>query len=275
MTADQQSSCRTEYACGSEESMVHEAAAAVIATACNAVKEKGSFSLALSGGSSPRPLFRQIAQGVEKKLFARYASPSSFRDAANPETGTVRMPWDNTSLFWTDERCVPAMDHRSNYRMAKASLFCAGGPVERNIHRMPAGDLPPDEAARVYESTLREYFREENGNLSGGYPVFDLVMLGMGGDGHTASLFPGDTLALAETQRWVAAVVPPLHATPPVARLTLSLPVINHAGSVLFYISGNEKAAIAENIISGKEKNLPASLVRPRDGIVRWFCVQL
>ncbi|NTW56658.1 MAG: 6-phosphogluconolactonase [Chlorobiaceae bacterium] len=274
MTADQRNSCRTEFTCGSEEAMAHEAAAAVIATACDAVKEKGSFSLALSGGSSPRPLFRQIALGVEKKLFARYAAPSTFRDAAIPETGTVRMPWENTALFWSDERCVPAMDGRSNYRMAKESLLRAGGPAERNIHRMPAGDLPPNEAARAYESTLREYFSEENGNLAGGYPVFDLVMLGMGGDGHTASLFPNDTLAPSETPVWVAAVVPPLQANPPVPRLTLTLPVINHACSVLFFISGTEKASIAENIVSGKEKNLPASLVMPRKGIVRWFCVQ-
>lgn len=274
MTANPESSCLIEFACGSEEAMVHEAAAAVIATAWNAVKERGSFSLALSGGASPRPLFRQIAMGAERKLFDRYLDGPMARDATIPGTGTVRMPWDNTGLFWSDERCVPAMDRRSNYRMARESLFAAGGPVERNIHRMPAGDLPHDEAARAYESTLREYFSEENGNIAGGFPVFDLVMLGMGGDGHTASLFEGDTSALAETPRWVAAVRPPPHASPPVGRLTLTLPVINHARSVLFFITGAEKAAIAENIVSGKEKNLPASLVRPRKGIVRWFCVQ-
>jgi 6-phosphogluconolactonase len=259
---------------GKEKEMAGLAAAVVIGTAVDAVRTRGVFTLALSGGTSPQPVYRELAHGITASLFhhdIRGALSQEF-SVQNSETG--RMPWKNTLMFWSDERCVPPTDNRSNYRMVKESLLTGTGPVEKNIFRMPAETDPADKAADAYEAELRRHFNEKNGNLGDGFPIFDLIMLGMGGDGHTASLFPGDPKTLAETSVWVTAVAPPPYADPPVTRLTLTLPVINHARNVLFFISGTSKAALADKIFSGKEKELPASLVKPEKGNLYWFCDQ-
>ncbi|NTU96544.1 MAG: 6-phosphogluconolactonase [Chlorobiaceae bacterium] len=261
---------------GDEKKMAEEAAVFVIRTAMHAVSARGAFSFALSGGASPRQLYRDIACGIQEEPLEENTVGSMPHDCSfsSADRKSLLMPWKSTRIFWSDERCVSPLDDRSNYRMARETLLNCPGPVEKNIFRMPAEKLPAREAALAYERDLCSCFNVENGNLDEGFPVFDLIMLGMGDDGHTASLFPGDTVSLAETSNWVTAVDPPSYANPPVTRLTLTLPVINHARCVLFFITGSDKAALAEAIVSGREKNLPASLVRPKNGCLHWFIAQ-
>ncbi|NTV98450.1 MAG: 6-phosphogluconolactonase [Chlorobiaceae bacterium] len=250
------------------------AAAFIIRMAWQAVSARGVFALALSGGASPRPLYRNLALGIARDMFERFTGEALPDGYSLPDMRTILMPWQNTRLYWSDERCVPPLDTRSNYRMAMETLLESTGPAEDCIFRMPAEHFPPLEAAGLYETELRRYFNEENRNLLEGFPVFDLILLGMGDDGHTASLFPGNSGDIAETSRWVMAVMPPSYATPGTERLTFTLPVINHARNVLFFIAGSSRATIVEKILSGKEQKLPASLVRPRNGNLYWFCAQ-
>jgi 6-phosphogluconolactonase len=259
---------------GSEKVMARIAAAVIIHTALLAVRTRGACTIALSGGTSPRPVYRELAHGITGSLFNLDTSEALPKEWSVQDSEPDRMPWENTMLFWSDERCVPPMDNRSNYRMVKETLLTGPGPVEKNIFRMPGETGPADNSADAYEALLRRHFNEKNGNLGEGFPIFDLIMLGMGDDGHTASIFPFSQQALSETSGWVTAVAPPPYADPPVTRLTLTLPVINHARNVLFFITGASKAALAEKIFSGKEKELPASLVKPGKGNLYWFCAQ-
>lgn len=259
---------------GSEKQLAVFTAALVIHKAVHAVRTRGACTIALSGGTSPRPVYRELAHGISGSPFSQDRAEALPQEWSVQESEPGLMPWENTMLFWSDERCVPPMDDRSNYRMVKETLLTCPGPVEKNIFRMPGEMCPAYKAADAYEAVLRSHFNEKNGNLGDGYPIFDIIMLGMGGDGHTASLFPGDPQALSDTSGWVTAVAPPPYAEPPVTRLTLTLQVINHARNVLFFITGASKAALAEKIFTGKEKKLPASLVRPGKGNLYWFCAQ-
>jgi len=214
-------------------------AAAVVTTINESARARGSCSVALAGGTTPRTLYRLLA--------------SQFRD---------QIPWTNVDVFWADERYVPHDDPRSNYRMAKENLLDAVPCPRGNIHPIPT-DLPdPDAAAREYEKMLRDYF-------SAGWPRFDLVLLGMGEDGHTASLFPGSP-AVEETKRWVVtaedAAFPPL-------RLSLTLPVFRHAANVHFMAAGSNKAQALRHVLTGAPdpKNYPAAGVRPTQGTVTWW----
>lgn len=183
------------------------AALLVADAARQAVQERGRFSIALSGGATPASLFGLLSQ---------------------PEW-CERVPWQATHVFWADERCVPPDHPDSNYRMAHALLLSRLAVPPAKVHRM-AGEIEPHLAAERYEDTLR--------NALGDPPVLDLVLLGMGADGHTASLFPG-TEALRETVRLVAAnFVPRLDAW----RLTLTLPTINSARRAVFLVAGADKA---------------------------------
>jgi 6-phosphogluconolactonase len=197
-----------------------------------------SFSLCLAGGSTPQALYEILA--------------SDFREAIN---------WESVQLFWGDERYVPADDPRSNYRMAERSLISRVPIPPENVHPMPTTFSKSDDAAREYENTLRSSF-------GGKLPRFDLVLLGMGEEGHTASLFPGSP-AFAETERWVRAVTVP--AEPP-QRLTLTLPVLNNAAHIYFLISGANKAeALAATLAADQKPRTPASLIRPTNGqLVLW-----
>lgn len=196
----------------------------------DSVRVHGRFSVALAGGSTPRSLYRLHAP--------------QFRG---------QIPWTKVHVFWGDERYVPPDDPQSNYRMAREALLdhvpCPAG----NVHPMPTHLSDPDVAARDYEKTLKDYFSKE-------WPHFDLVLLGLGEEGHTASLFPRSP-ALEEKQRWVLAVKAP--AEPPL-RLTLTLPVLNHTANVHFLVAGLSKAQALHQVLTGSPdpKTYPAAGVR-------------
>ena len=220
------------------ELSVHVAEAAV-RTINESVQTNGTCSLVLAGGNTPRFLYQLLSD--------------QFRD---------QIPWTRILVFWGDERYVLPGDPQSNYRMARETLLdhvpCSAG----NVHPMPTHLSDPDVAARDYEETLRTYF-------SKGWPYFDLILLGLGEEGHTASLFPGSP-ALEETRRWVVAVKAP--AEPPL-RLTLTLPALTQAANVYFLVTGSNKAQALHRVLSGSPdpKNYPASGVRVAQGTVIWW----
>jgi len=222
-------------------SLVETAASLFMERAIAAVAARGRFSIALSGGSTPR------------EVYARLASP----DYAD------RIPWQSVHFFWGDERCVPPAHPDSNYRMVAESLLNhVPIPVE-NIHRIQ-GELAPSQAADRYETELRAFFGEP--------PAFDLVFLGLGEDGHTASLFPGSP-ALAESARWAVAAEHPTPPPPLVSRVTLTFSVLNAARQVLFLVSGAGKAPRLAEIRRGAT-DLPAARVQPAGGDLLWLVDQ-
>jgi 6-phosphogluconolactonase len=197
------------------------------------------FSLALAGGSTPRTLYRVLA--------------AEYRD---------KIPWAQVDLFWGDERYVSWDDQHSNYRLVRETLLDHVPIPGRNVHPMPTDFPEPDEAALAYERTLRNRF-------SGPWPRMDLILLGMGADGHTASLFPGSP-ALGEQKRWVVAVQGPAE---PRVRLTLTLPVLNCAASVFLLVTGAEKADALRRALTGSPdpSACPAGAVRPAGGALVWW----
>lgn len=200
--------------------------------ASEAIQAGNRFTIALSGGSTPARLYSLLAE---------------------PDFG---LPWESVHLFWGDERCVPPDHAESNYRMADEALISRLAVPAGNVHRM-RGELRPDEGARAYDELLAAFF-------SSPWPRFDLVLLGIGEDGHTASLFPGSS-ALREASSAVAATYVERLAS---HRLTLTPPAINNADNVVFLVSGESKAAILREVIEGEHKpfQLPAQLVRPDRG---------
>jgi 6-phosphogluconolactonase len=209
--------------------------------ALDAVLSAGRCSICLSGGTTPKSL---------NKLWAgEYAT---------------RFPWKQIHLFWGDERYVPADDARSNFRMARETLLSMVSIPAANIHPMPTDFERPADAATAYESTLREYFGER--------PEFDLLFLGIGEEGHTASLFP-DSPALTETKRWVSAVEVPAESP---HRLTLTYPVLDSARNIFFLVEGAKKREIISAIRrepEGDASRYPAARVRSF-GRVIWFLDQ-
>jgi 6-phosphogluconolactonase len=196
------------------------------------------FTLVLAGGSTP------------KKVYACLAA--------------AKIEWRRVHFFWGDERCVPPDAPDSNYGMAQETLFRYLPVPPENIHRM-AGEYPAKEAAHLYEEDLQGFF----GN---GLPRFDLVLLGLGTDGHSASLFPGSS-ALRAGRRWA---VPVQHAIPPpplVERVTLTLPVLNNAAHVIFLVAGADKADILAEVLEGphQPRRYPAQGVRPANGSLLWL----
>ena len=217
-------------------------AAGLVAQAVRAAAGRGGrFSLALSGGSTPGRFFELLA----------------LED----------IPWDMVHIFWADERLVAPDSPDSNLRLARERLLSIAPVPERNIHPMataaPGPGMTPERLAKAYESVLGDFFGKE------GFPAFDAIHLGLGGDGHTASLFPGQP-ALFERERWVVPVEYP-KASPPIPRLTLTLPVLNAARRVFFLISGADKRQLAEDILAGRGGEYPASMVRPA-GTLLWLC---
>lgn len=217
------------------------------------IKKRKIFTVALSGGSTPRPLYKLLAQA--------------------PYVNSI--PWAHTHLLWGDERYVPATHPDSNFAMTSQALIEHVPIPAQNVHRIPTEHASPEETAESYEQTLRNLFEifgslTENGRL----PIFDLMLLGIGKDGHTASLFP-DSLVLVEQRRWVAATPVP-HLNPPVQRITLTFPVINAARNVVFLIAGAEKQPIVQTILENPEKArelYPAARVEPA-GKLLWFLVK-
>lgn len=201
-----------------------------------ALEGRGRFDLALAGGHTPKRLYEILA--------------AEFSEAID---------WNRTHLFWGDERYVAPEDPLSNYRMAREALIEPLALPSANVHPMPTSLTDPDDAAQAYQKLLLEQFGPQG-------PRFDLVLLGIGPEGHTASLFPGSP-ALEEKGRWVLAVR--VAAQPPL-RLTLTLPAINAASHVFFLVSGADKQAIVAQLLGlGPEGSAeyPASLVRPQGGV--------
>ncbi len=204
--------------------------------------QRRRFTVALSGGSTPRALHRALV--------------AHYRDL---------IPWDAVQVFWSDERCVPPDHPDSNYRMARETLLEHVPLPAANIHRMPGERTDYDAAAADYEAEIRAVF----GTPPGTVPRFDLVLLGIGPDGHTASLFPG-TAALHETSKLIAANwVPKVN----MERLTFTYPLINNARQVMFLAAGEEKAEALRDILSGQTSidERPAVGVRPAAGEVVWM----
>jgi 6-phosphogluconolactonase len=224
------------------QDLFHAAAEEVLHEAAEAVKEHGRFTIALSGGSTPRNLYALIAANASTVL-----------------------PWPQMFFFWSDERYVPHDHPDSNYRMAFESLLSRVPVPRANIFPVPTEMNDPAAAAEAYESTLRKFFAVSSGEI----PRFDLILLGMGPDGHTASLFP-ETAALQEKSRLVVSNwVPKLTAN----RITFTLPLLNAARSVLFLVSGMDKAAALREVLEGKSpaEKYPSRMVQPKDGKVIWL----
>lgn len=203
------------------------------------IAERGRFDWALAGGKTPEALYRLLA---------------------GPPLA-ARIDWTRVHFFWSDERCVPPEHPDSNYRMARENLLDHVTPPRGNVHRL-RGELPPPLAASRYEQELAALAAPS------GIPRFDLILLGMGADGHTASLFPGSS-ALAENKRWVVATS---IAGRDVARLTFTLPLLNAAAHVLFLVAGADKArALAQPSTPDDPERLPAHRVQPAAGELTWL----
>jgi 6-phosphogluconolactonase len=224
--------------------LARRAAQYFVEMASEAAEAHGRARIAISGGATPRAAFELLA------------------DPSQP--WRLRMPWERLELYWVDERCVPPGHADSNYRMTREALLDRVPLRLAQIHRME-GELEPEAAAARYESELRNTFRLEGAES----PRFDLVSLGLGSDGHTASLFPY-TQAIHEMSRLVAAnQVPQSDAW----RITLTWPVINHARSVFFLVSGEDKAAILRQVLTGPRdpERLPSQLIWPSSGILTFI----
>ena len=210
------------------------AAAHFVELAAQAVEARGRFTVALSGGSTPRATYSLLAS-------------TEF---------TPRVDWARVQVFWGDERCVPPDHPESDYRMARETLLDHVPLPAGNVHRIRA-EMDPRRAAALYQEELESALGAEG--------RFDLILLGMGADGHTASLFPG-TAALEEKTRWVVEnYVEALSAW----RVTLTLPMLNAARHVMFLVSGAAKAETLARVQAGER--LPAALVHPSPGQLTWI----
>jgi len=224
------------------QDLFQAAADEVIRAATEAIAQRRRFTIALSGGSTPRNLYTLIAANA-----------------------SATVPWDKVFFFWGDERHVPPKDAESNYRMAEETILSKVPVPPANIFRILAENPDAAAAAEAYEQTLRQFFDPAPGE----FPRFDLILLGMGPDGHAASLFP-ETAALREKSRLVVANwVEKLHTH----RITLTLPVLNAARCVAFLVSGTDKAAVLHEVLEGNApaEKYPSKLVRPTDGRLIWF----
>lgn len=210
---------------------------------CEAIERRGHAFVALSGGSTPRRMYQILASG---------------------EYSGATIDWPRVDVFWSDERCVPPDSPDSNYRLAHDELLSKVPAPAEQVHRM-RGEIEPKQAAAEYEQTVRAIVPAG----PDGAPRFDLLLLGMGADGHTASIFPGSPLLEAPDERLVAAVyVPKLEAH----RLTFSPRLLNGARDVLFLVAGTDKAEALAAVLEdqGDPRRHPARIVAPAEGRVTW-----
>jgi 6-phosphogluconolactonase len=222
------------------EEVARAAAERFVELARHAIDATGHFSVALAGGSTPKRTFQLLASDEFKS----------------------RVDWPKVHVFFGDERCVPPTDANSNYRMADEALLSHVSIPSQNIHRM-VGEGDAAANARLYEDELQTFFSGMS------WPRFDLLLLGMGDDGHTASLFPG-TPALKEQRAWVVANwVEKLNAF----RITLTAPAINHAAHVIFLVTGAGKADRIAEVTGGtrEPERLPSQLIQPENGTLEWY----
>jgi 6-phosphogluconolactonase len=221
----------------STNNFVADAAAVILEQARKAMVERNEFRIALSGGNTPAPVYARIAAEAHD------------------------LPWESVRFTFGDERCVPPDDPQSNFRMARENLFVPAAVPEKSIMRM-RGEIDPQIAAQEYEDQLNAIATRC------GEPIYqhDLILLGLGDDGHTASLFP-ETAALDEmTRRVVANFVPKLNAW----RLTFTFPLINHARHILFLVGASKSPQLIERVLAG-DRQIPAARVNPSAGDVTWM----
>ncbi len=221
------------------------AAEEFVRLANEAVRARDRFTVALSGGSTPNGVYGLLADKKADFL--------------------ARVPWDKVHFFWGDERHVSPDHPESNFRMAHEALLSRVPVPSENVHRIPAENPDATKAAAEYAQRLREFFALTVSEP----PRFDLILLGMGPDGHTASLFPGTT-AVHERARWVVASWVERFKT---HRITLTPPVLNNAADVIFLVSGEEKAEALRAVLQGtyQPDRLPAQIVRPVNGRLIWM----
>ena len=224
--------------------LVTAAAELFIEAAVEAIRQRGRFLVVLSGGSTPRGLYRRLAS-------------NDFRH---------RCDWSRVEFFWGDERSVPPDHTESNYRMAREYLLDPLGIAAGQIHRMPADETDLNRAAANYQREIADVCGVDH---HGPPPAFDLVLLGMGDDGHTASLFP-HTAALAETERWVVANHVPQLSTD---RMTMTAPLINRARQIVLLVCGAGKASRLNEVLTGPPdaERLPAQMIWPVAGSIHWL----
>lgn len=226
----------------SPEHLFHAAAERFCLIGQQAIRDRGRFTVALSGGSTPRGLHEDLVRDFSSQL-----------------------SWQDVVFFWSDERHVPPTDADSNYRMANETLLSKLPIPPDHIFRVPAEMPDAGEAAHAYEQTMQNFFRP-----AALFPRFDLILLGMGPDGHTASLFPGTT-ALDEKQHWVVANWIEKFST---FRITFTYPVLNNPANVMFLATGAEKATMIGRALKDPTANLPCQGVKPVDGELMWFLDQ-
>jgi len=228
------------------EKLSWEAAEHFVRQARGAVRTRGGFTAALAGGSTPKAFYGLLG--------SRRGAP--FR---------ARVPWGTTHFFWGDERHVPPDHPDSNYRMANEAMLSRVPVAPQNVHRIQAENPDAALAADEYTEELRRFFRLGAGQ----FPRFDLILLGMGPDGHTASLFPG-TDAVQEQKKLVTAPWVEAFRT---YRITLTPPVLNNAASVIFLVSGKEKAETLREVLQGEFQpyRFPAQIIRPTNGRLLWL----
>ena len=221
------------------EAFNNAAAEFIISAAEKSVANKGKFSLSLSGGKTPESLYKLLAEPAYIK----------------------RMPWKNTFVFWGDERCVPLTDERNNAYHAKILLLDKTDIPSENIFIIPV-NLPPADAALKYEKELKEFFK--NGQMQ-----FDLILLGLGENGHTASLFPHTDILNEES----VGVRDVYVAEDKVFRVSMTAPFINNAHQILFLVTGRKKSSVLKTVLTGEyqPKTYPAQLINPEKGELYWF----
>jgi 6-phosphogluconolactonase len=220
------------------------AAQEFVQAAASAVREKGSFNVALAGGSTPKALYSLLV---------------------NDPTLRSQVPWDKMHLFFGDERHVPPDHPDSNFRMATEAMIAKSPMKPEQVTRIKGEYPDAGQAALEYEKALREYFKLKNGE----YPRFDLVLVGMGNEGHTLSLFPGTKALHADGRIAVRNWVGKLYAE----RITLTAPAASNAARVMFMATGADKAPALKAVLEGpfEPEQLPAQLLQPKNGKLLWL----
>jgi len=222
------------------EQVAHAAAKRFVDCSVESIRGHGSFAVALAGGSTPRSTYELLATDEFKSL----------------------VDWSRVHLFFGDERMVPPDSDDSNYRMVNDALISRVAIPAANVHPI-VSDTTPQKSAESYEAELEKFFGKVE------WPRFDLILLGMGVDGHTASLFPGSSTLLEQSRQVVAT----RHPQTGQDRVTLSLPAINHSARVMFVVTGKEKAATLARVMrsDAADDELPAQKIRPVNGILEWL----
>lgn len=228
---------KTEHQVIRTKNFVAEAAAFILKQAHEAIGERNAFRIALSGGNTPAPVYARVAAEVHD------------------------FPWEKVRFTFGDERCVPPADPQSNFRMARENLFAPAAVPDKSIMRM-RGEIDPQIAAQEYGQQLDAIAAQH------GEPIYqhDLVLLGLGDDGHTASLFPGTAALEEKTRTVVANFVPKLNTW----RLTLTFPLINGARHILFLVGASKSSELVERVLEG-DRQFPAARVNPSAGEVTWI----